>query len=976
LKNVRLIFVAFVYFLFFVPSTLAASSSASNSPNQAALRKKIDAMKTAPRGPFERIRWFCNDGTIQPPKAYACSEHGGGHQHGEWTDEVKQMRADGYLIANVLADLDVDQIINEPGYSDYLNQILIEKFLMAADDGWIFREARYYRGALQAEDEAAGARKLLLGMANQKAWVNRGYLPLRAGANLLNHGVDTRSVSEIRQHSLALSKEDQGFMSIRVKIHNHPEQGDAKLVREYAAKVEDENLKVEYERLASNIDKVFAAESLSTVLKQLQTKTAGYPELSQSIASALKVLEGSEDPAVEFGVTAKLMAEIRQQLPRMKGAERRLTAIDAGLAMEVEHFTAAAELKKRLKDATRKECLTCLRESFLALYGSGLISELQLKDLQAATDSLEADTVSLGTYKETLDYLARVPGWGNQWMRFHFFESEQKMTVIEPLVIRFTQDLLRGSPLFFYSFVLNELLRDANQMVGLRHELFGREVGGGLRSLNPGLARGKLKVSSDGNYENMSPDGIYLLPETVAELPPVAGILTAGEGNPLSHVQLLARNLGIPNVTVDQELIPELTANKGRKVILAASPAGAVQLLLDKGQLDDIFSRQEAPETLIRPDLNKLDLETREMVSLSELRASNSGRIVGPKAAKLGELYHHYPDAVAQGLAIPFGVFRGLLDQPRGNGPQSMFDWIVSEYDRLQKMPLGSQERDKATEAFRHELEQWILNADPGDAFREQLRSDMARVFGRDGTYGVFVRSDTNVEDLPGFTGAGLNLTVPNVVGFDHVVKAISRVWASPFTRRAFAWRQAHMEDPEHVYASILLLQSVPSEKSGVMVTRDIDTGAEGWLSVVVNEGVGGGVDGQAAESLRINTKTGQVRRLAPATATWRKVVASGGDVTRELVTGAPEVLTPKEIDQLIKLAGDLPKRFPAILDASGNPAPADIEFGFLKGRLRLFQIRPFLESGWARQNTYLTGLDQDMANHIDKTVKLDEPPL
>jgi hypothetical protein len=389
-----------------------------------------------------------------------------------------------------------------------------------------------------------------------------------------------------------------------------------------------------------------------------------------------------------------------------------------------------------------------------------------------------------------------------------------------------------------------------------------------------------------------------------------------------------------------------------------------------------MFSRQDAPTTLIRPDLKKLDLQMRELVPLNQLWASDSGRIVGPKAAKLGELQQIYPGAVAQGLAIPFGVFRSLLDQPRGGGPQTMFDWIVSEYDRLQQMPAGSGQREQATEAFRRELEQWILNADPGDAFREQLRTAMAQVFGQEGTYGVFVRSDTNVEDLPGFTGAGLNLTVANVVGHDAVLKAISRVWASPFTRRAFAWRQAHMEEPEHVYASILLLQSVPAEKSGVMVTRDIDTGERGWLSVVVNEGVGGGVDGQAAESLRINTQTGEVRRLAQATATWRKVVAPGGGVTRELVSGAPEVLTRNEIDQLITFAEGLPQRFPAIVDAAGNPAPADIEFGFLEQKLRLFQIRPFLESAQARQNDYLTGLDRGMAEHRDTIVNLDARPM
>ena len=56
------------------------------------------------------------------------------------------------------------------------------------------------------------------------------------------------------------------------------------------------------------------------------------------------------------------------------------------------------------------------------------------------------------------------------------------------------------------------------------------------------------------------------------------------------------------------------------------------------------------------------------------------------------------------------------------------------------------------------------------------------------------MRSDTNVEDLAGFTGAGLNLTLPNVVGFDNLVRAISQVWASPFTARAFAWRQSHID--------------------------------------------------------------------------------------------------------------------------------------------------------------------------------------
>jgi len=234
---------------------------AADLPPGDTLRQWIDEMKTSPKGPFSRIRWFCNDGSILPPKPYACRDHDGGVQHGEWTDRVKRLRAGGYYIANVLASLDLSQITGAPGYSDLYNQILIEKFLIAADDGWIFRKARYYRGAVQAEDETAMARELLLGLAAQDVWNLRGFIPLRIGANLLDHGVETTSVARVRQQSLALSEKDKEFLPLRVKIHNQPDREDAQRVRDYAAGVRDPELAAEYEHLAVEIDKVFAPES-------------------------------------------------------------------------------------------------------------------------------------------------------------------------------------------------------------------------------------------------------------------------------------------------------------------------------------------------------------------------------------------------------------------------------------------------------------------------------------------------------------------------------------------------------------------------------------------------------------------------------------------------------------------------------------------------------------------------------------------
>lgn len=961
----------------FILAHLNLPIQAAAKPDTETFRVWIKEMKTAPRGPFERIRWFCNDGIILPPKPYACRDHGGGRQHGEWNDRVKQMRAEGYYIGNVLAAVDIKEIIEQPGYSDLFNQILIEKFLISADGGWILRKARYYRGAFQAENETASARRLLMELLDKKTWTQRGLLPVRTGMNLLPHGIETSTVAEVRQHSLSLSKKDKQFMPLRIKIHNQPGPEDAKSVRGYASKVKDLQLAAEYERLAANIDQVYASDTIGAELEKFKKKIHRYPEWVQSIDAAIKRMETSKDPGIDLAETGRLMAEIRDQLHLIKGSKTRFEALNMSLALEAEHFKASAELKKGLKNASRKERLEYLQSNIDAIYGAGLISEKQRDDIKDTFTRLKNETISLETYKSSLDYLARVPGWGSQWMRFHFQESEQKLIKIEPLAGHFTQDLLRGSPLFVYANAINDLLRDANQLVGIRHEFFGKDVGAGLRSLNPGLSRGTLKLNLQnrpgGEVDQLDPQGIYLLPETVSELPPIAGILTAGEGNPLSHVQLLARNLGIPNVAVDQTLISKLKPYDGKKVILSVSPAGAVQLMTDKGQLDSVFKQAEVSEVLIHPDLEKLDLGIHDFIPLSRLRASDSGRIVGPKAANLGELYHHYPEAVANGLAIPFGVFRSLLDRPMADGEQTVFEWMEAKYTELKSMPQGSKEREDKKESFRRQLEQAILTVDLDQDFKKRLSDAMQDVFGKDGTYGVFVRSDTNVEDLPGFTGAGLNKTIPNVVGVENVLAAIPKVWASPFSKRAFAWRQSKMDLPQHVYASVLLMLSVPSEKSGVMVTHDIDTGNTQWLSVAINEGVGGAVDGQAAESLRINTQTGDVKTLAQATAPWRRVINSTGGVGKELVVSTDVVLRPDEIKQLITLAKDLPNRYPAIVDASGNPAPADIEFGFVKGKLRLFQIRPFLESAKARSNEYLNNLDKNKVSVTGKTVNLNE---
>ena len=957
---------------------LGASSGATPPANVANYERQVQAMKTQPRGPFVNVRWFCKDGSLLPPKSYACAQHGGGHQHGQWSKTTKNLRAHDYRIANFLAGLDPKAFVAQRGYLDAYNQILIEKFLIAADNGWILRKALFYRGAIQEEDERAGAHDLLVGLAGSKEWIGLRYPALRIGVRMLPHGDDNASVQKVRQESAALSDSDSKFIPLRSKIHGAPDAGDAQRVRDYAAKVSNGTLKARYQALADEIDGVYQAAPLPELLESYARKFSGGPWLQKILRSTANAYQRNNSADNHYQVSAKLLADLRDALTRVRSASARVSVLDLSLAVEAESFRASAKLREQLPQANRKQRVQWLRAAGNAAYGSGLINPRSHQALDASLARLSHPSVSLDDYLKQLNYLGRVPGWATQTLRFQFFESMSKLAQVEPKAHLFIQDQLRGSPLLFYSQVLDSLVRDGNQLAGVQYKLFGKTIGSGFRALNPGLARGVLHTKvSTGSLASLQPNGIYVLPETVSDLPPVSGILTAGAGNPLSHIQLLARNLGIPNVAVDERLLPQLAQHDGEKIVMAVSPAGLVELADDGPRWDTLFGESKGQQdVVIRPDLKKLNISETKLLDLNGLRARDSGRVVGPKAAKLGELHHAFPEAVAPGLAIPFGTFKTeVLDRPHAGSTQTVYDWMVQQYRHLQSLPEGSAKRKQQTEAFRAELYDIILHVHLSNHFKAQLKQGMTHSFGGLSGYGVFIRSDTNVEDLPGFTGAGLNLTLPNVVGFNNVVKGIPKVWASPFTARAFAWRQSHMDQPEHVYPAVLLLKSVPNDKSGVMVTQDIDTGNRDVISVAVNEGVGGAVDGQAAESLRINTKTGDVTLLATATAPWRRKPTLKGGVDKQPASGTDEVLKPGEIKQLIAFAKQLPQRFPDIVDDQGNPAPADVEYGFLDGKLQLFQLRPFLESRKARGSSYLSDMDGALAAARGKSVSMHQVP-
>lgn len=966
----RFIAVAALVLALFVPGTAAAL------PDDATLRGWIEEMKNAPRGPFERLAWFCEDGSIRPARA-GCSGHGGGVQHGLWNAKAKQLRSGGFAIANVFADLSGGPFVGPAADLTTLKEILLERFLREADDGWVMRATLTYRGALQAEDEEAGGERILAAVLADPQWArdDRWYL-VRETVRLVPREIPVGEVTaqQVRADAMRIARADPGFNNLRVKIHGSPDAADAGRVRDYATSRGRGSLADSYVQLASDIDTLYAANNQGNAVRAAAAQLPPGMLRDQLIQRA-SGLDGA-DPSARLENGGDLLGVLRERAREWRGPVARRALIEASLALEDGIYTAGNQLALQAQYVTRRQRLEWLWYLTSGLYGSGLISQNQAVSLRNAIVRVSrGGAPTVDKYREEIRYLGRGPEWAGRTVAFNFGQTVQHFSRLDTMANLYPQDRLRGSPMLFYGLVTDSLTNDANAGAGLEHQVFGQTVGSGLRALNPGLARGVLRIpgakEAQGDFD---PGGIYLLPETIAELPPVAGILTEGEGNSLSHVQLLARNLGIPNVVVGNEMLGRVRAKQGQNVVLAVSPGGVVELASDGPRWNPIFGEMKASKSfVIRPDLNKLDLRTTGIVPMSSLRATDSGRVAGPKSANLGELRNAFGKAVPDGIVIPFGEFRKLLDRPIEPGGPSVWDWMKRQYAMLDSMPAGDPKK-RATKAFLARLRHWIENVTFSPEFQAKLRTALYKHFGADGTYGVFVRSDTNVEDLEGFTGAGLNLTVPNVVGFDDIEQAIKDVMASPFTDRAFAWRQSHMQQPEYVFPAVLIQLGFPSEKSGVMVTTDVHGNRRGWLSIAVNEGVGGAVDGQAAESLLVNPATGETRLLANATAPYRRVLNRNGGVTKVPTQGGKRVLQPDEIKVLIQLAKDAPERFPSLRGDVGEPMPADIEFGFRGGKLAILQIRPFVESKGAKESTYLKGLDARSAvdPEVVPTISLD----
>ncbi|MBF4985059.1 phosphoenolpyruvate synthase [Nonlabens mediterrranea] len=926
----------------------------------------IDDYRNLDRGPYKEINWFCEDGTVRDAKDPCPDAIGGGIQHASYKTEVVNLSKNRHIfLGEILASNDVWDFWDAPFDHSRVKQYQLQRYLESVDNGWIQEKSKFYRGAKQIEDEEEWGRKFYYTILSSNQILNQDFFLIRESLRDIPHDGDTNLAQEIRSVSKIIADKYPKFMDIRIKIHGNPESRDIQQVQEwYDANKPDLNqqTQADFDKLITDMKEFFEPVSISELAQMvsdwnkdsyIRTQTDWF---SQTYAQ-------ETDPSIIIPAASGLMCDIRYNIQEDRRGTRRTSALELSLRLEELIFQKSAEWVP----ATVREHMDKVHALSEALASSGYVEKWEWDAVENQLLLTTDATMSADKLMDFINIARNQVAWGTGMVNSIYGDVVEEYTGFEPLSYGFYDDRIRSSLLLPLGSSIGEFSGLISRQLGSSTYIPVLSNASSVRGLNPGYTRGELVVVT-GNAEGMTvdPKKIYVFDHPPSDLKPVAGIATVSEGNLVSHVQLLARNLGIPNTAISADNLSDLKNYDGKEVFYAVSDRGAV-VIKPSSEMDDeereLFNKNEEKEKkTVRISEDKLKLDVVNPIDMASVNSKDSGILCGPKAANLGQLKQLFPDHVVNGIIIPFGVFRNHMSQKMPDTDGSYWDFLESAFAKARQLKDSG---SSIVEVEKYQLEQLsilreaIANMPIKSEFIKELRKDFKGILGNDmGKEPVFLRSDTNMEDLEEFTGAGLNLTVFNVVSEEKIMKGIRDVWASPYTDRSFKWRQAYLENPENVYPSILIIPTVDVDYSGVLITKDFVHQDNKGITIAMSRGAGGAVDGQSAETFIVD-KDGNNKLVAPARERLQRKLPSEGGSRMEYVNFNNPIISKDNLKEIQQFAKSAHQTMPSSKDGSYQGA-WDIELGFKDNKLFLFQIRPFVENSNAITNSYLLKMDQN----------------
>jgi hypothetical protein len=442
-------------------------------------------------------------------------------------------------------------------------------------------------------------------------------------------------------------------------------------------------------------------------------------------------------------------------------------------------------------------------------------------------------------------------------------------------------------------------------------------------ALNTGTAVGRIHIIEklDDTVE-IGDNEILVLRDLPLTLPPVRGIIVAKPSSPLSHINILAKGWNIPNIYIKDadKLFKEYNT------FVFKLEANLTDYKLDRASADDIRTAFVSPEQQIPP----ADLKVTKLAGLREMRARNS-IAYGSKAANLGEMmFRRVPGiTIPDGFSVPYYWYDKFM---KDNGLDKVIEDLMDDNDFVHNPRV----RREKLEAFRAS----IVNGKFDDDLRREV---IARWRSQLGGKPVFVRSSSNSEDLPNFSGAGLYSSVPNVINEDKLIEGVKKVWASLWNFQGYEARVRNYVSQSDVYMSALVQVGVDMEKGGVMITKDpFDDRSRNSVyisavcghnsKVVDNVGI--------PEQILFNPKSNSVVVMTLSQQENALAFDKNGDLKETVDKCAgpnKRVLTDLQARSLARAAINIRTAF-------GGKKEQDIEWGILKGRIYVVQSRPYID--------------------------------
>jgi hypothetical protein len=442
-------------------------------------------------------------------------------------------------------------------------------------------------------------------------------------------------------------------------------------------------------------------------------------------------------------------------------------------------------------------------------------------------------------------------------------------------------------------------------------------------NLAKGLGRIHIIEKLDDHVE-IGFNEILVLNEVPVSLPPVAGIITTKPSTPLSHINLLAKGWNVPNAYIKNanELFKQydgwwvdFETKRDTYTIKRAS--------LD--ELKEYQARLAARLDVMTP---RVDLETRKLATLTEQRAAMVAAY-GAKSANLGEMMH----AHLQGITIPNGF----------TIPVFYYDQFLREnkLDEAIYAMLNDQKFVHDPAYRRQKLTAMRASFQAGKVNDELRRAALAKYHEMFEGRGVFVRSTSNVEDLPNFNGAGLYTTVPNAKTDEQIIEAIKTVWGSIWNFEAYEARERAGVDHSKALMAVLIQEGINADSAGVIITTDpFNKDNSDAIYISAKKGLGiKVVEGQkVAEQIIYRPRTQAVKVLTRSAEDSLLTFDAAGGVKEVPIAGERYVLTDQLARRLARAAMQIQRVF--------HGKPQDIEWVVKDGQIYIVQSRPFIAGG------------------------------